>query len=109
MRSAKTGGKPRPRETEPVHAYVTDNGEPTHVLVSIDEYERLIKIDLVQDAVAQIERCDDDFVDADKSALELAANELHLAWSCNQPNRMRRWSPWPPQSRTSLSSHLRTV
>ena len=79
VRSVKTGGKSRPRETEPALAYVVDNGEPTHVLVPIDEYERLIKIDMVQDTVAQIERGDDDFVDAGEFALELAAERIAAA------------------------------
>ncbi len=49
------------------------------MLVPIDEYERLIKIDMVQDTVAQIERGDDDFVDADDFALELAAERIAAA------------------------------
>ena len=49
------------------------------MLVPIDEYERLIKIDMVQDTVAQIERGDDDFVDAGEFALELAAERIAAA------------------------------
>ncbi len=58
------------------HAYIIENDRATYVLVPVDEYEELIKAGMVQHAIAQIERGDDDFIDADDFALELAAERI---------------------------------
>ncbi len=46
------------------------------MLVPVDEYEELIKASMVAHAIGQIERGDNDFVDADDFALELAAEQI---------------------------------
>ncbi|UCC31997.1 MAG: helix-turn-helix transcriptional regulator [Phycisphaerales bacterium] len=45
----------------------------------VDEYEELIKASMVRRAIAQIESGDNDFVDADDFALELAAERIAKA------------------------------
>lgn len=60
-------------------AYVIENGKPTHVQIPIQEYTRLIKVSMVQEAVAQIESGDEDLVDADELALQLAASRIARA------------------------------
>ena len=49
------------------------------MLVPIDEYERLVMAGMVEDAIAQIERGDDDLVAADDLALELAGRRIAQA------------------------------
>ncbi len=61
------------------HLYVFRNGEPAFVQIPVDEYEELIKSSMVARAIAQIESGDDDFVDADDFALELAAERIAKA------------------------------
>jgi len=74
-RTARTSSRSRSR----TFPYVIENGKPAFVLVPIDEYEQLVKDALVSDAVNQIQRGDDDFVDADDLALELAGGRLAQA------------------------------
>lgn len=64
------------RNQTPNLTYVVENGRPTHVVVPIDRYERLIKSEMVQRAIAQIEAGDDDFVDAADFARELAVDRI---------------------------------
>ncbi len=61
------------------HLYVFRNGEPAFVQIPVEEYEELIKSSMVAHAIAQIESGDDDFVDADDFALELAAERIAKA------------------------------
>ena len=58
---------------------VVENGNPTHVLVPLDEYELLVKASMVEKAIAQIERRDDELVNADDLALELAGERIARA------------------------------
>ena len=68
-----------PRRNTQEHSYIVENGRTAYVLVPIDEYEELIKTRMVQHAIAQIESSDNDFVDADDFALELAAERIAKA------------------------------
>lgn len=61
------------------YPYVVENGSPAYILVPIEEYEQLVKASMVEHAIAQIERGDEDFVDADDFALELAAERIAKA------------------------------
>lgn len=72
----KTGRAEPARNQTPSLPYVVENGRPTHVVVPIDRYERLIKSEMVQRAIAQIEAGDDDFVDAADFARELAVERI---------------------------------
>lgn len=67
------------RATQVTHSqprYVVENGEPAYVLVPIDEYEKLIEASMAAEAVAQIERGDDDFVDADEFFRQIAGERI---------------------------------
>lgn len=61
------------------HQYVIENGKPKYVLVPVDEYEQLIKADMVKQAVKQIESKDNDFVDADDVAMKIAGDRIARA------------------------------
>ena len=67
------------RSSSKTHPYVVENGKPAYVLIPIDEYEQLVKDALISDAVNQIQQSDDDFVDADELALELASGRIAQA------------------------------
>ncbi|MGB2985046.1 MAG: helix-turn-helix transcriptional regulator, partial [Phycisphaerae bacterium] len=67
------------RRTTEEHPYVVEDGRATYVLVPINEYEEFVKASMVQHAIAQIESGDNDFVDADDFALELAAERIKKA------------------------------
>jgi len=57
--------------------HIVRNGRTTHVLVPIEEYERLLLADMAREAVAQIESDrDGDLIDADIFRLELAAERI---------------------------------
>lgn len=58
---------------------VVRDGLTTHVLVPLDEYERLVKRSMVHSAVAKLESGDDDWVDADELGIELAGAKLVAA------------------------------
>ncbi len=75
----KTGTRAAPPQRSREHSYIVENGRTAYVLVPIDEYEELIKASMVQRAIAQIESGDNDFVDADDFALELAAERIAKA------------------------------
>lgn len=59
--------------------YVIENGEPIYVMVPVDEYEKLIKADMVKHAVMQIDSKEDDFVDANDVALQIAGDRISRA------------------------------
>lgn len=67
------------KRTPDDYAYVIESGRPAYVLVPIEEYENVVKASMVEQAVAQIESGDQDFVDADQLALELAADRVARA------------------------------
>ena len=58
---------------------VVRDGRTTHVLVPLDEYERLVKRSMVHSGVAKLESGDGDWVDADDLGLELAGAKLATA------------------------------
>ena len=72
----RTGRTEPARNQTPDFPLVVENGRATHVVVPIDRYERLIKSEMVQRAIAQIEAGDDDFVDAADFARELAVERI---------------------------------
>jgi len=52
------------------------DGRPTHVLIPLEEYERLVKSWLIDRAIAKIDAPDEDFVDADDFFAQLAAEKV---------------------------------
>lgn len=78
-RSRESRGSRRAIRGDTDHAYIVKDGCTTHVLVPADEYEELVKASMVQHAIGQIEKGDNDFVDADDIALELAAERIAKA------------------------------
>ncbi len=77
--TAKAPTNSRGGSKGPKHPYVFDAEGATYVLVPVEDYEQLVKADMVQHAIAQIEKGDNDFVDADDVALELAAERIARA------------------------------
>ena len=82
--AGKSRGPSRKRRTvreqpQAAHPYVISNGQPAYVLVPIDEYESMVKRAMADAAIDQIDRGDDDFVDAKELALELAAERIAAA------------------------------
>ncbi len=83
LKGTSRGGRDVPRDRS--HRRVLD-GHPTylvrdatttHVVVPVDEYERLIKAEMALHAIAQIENeKDEDFIDADDFAIELATESV---------------------------------
>ena len=74
------GTKRKPASSAFDFRYVVRDGEPTHILVPIEEYERLQLADMVQEAIHQIESAkEEDYVDADRFRLELAAERIAKA------------------------------
>lgn len=75
----RTARRPAARATQVAHSgarYVVENGQPAYVLVPIDEYEKLIEAGMAAEAIAQIERGDDGFVDADEFFRQLAGERI---------------------------------
>jgi HTH-type transcriptional regulator / antitoxin HipB len=58
------------------HAYVVQNGEYTHVLVPIDEYERLMDTMMIQSAIRKLKDPDTQWIDADQMAIEIAGERI---------------------------------
>ncbi len=59
------------------HAFVIDEaGSTTHVLIPIEEYERLVVADMAQGAAAKLAAPDADWMDYDDFRLEEAANRI---------------------------------
>ncbi|MHC4063387.1 MAG: helix-turn-helix domain-containing protein [Planctomycetota bacterium] len=75
----RPGRKRSSKRTPDDYAYVIEDGEPAYILIPIGEYEDLAKASMVEQAVAQIESGDQDLVDADDLALELAAERIARA------------------------------
>jgi len=57
-------------------AYLVRDGDATHVLVPIEEYERLVKAETVDRVLAKLEDPNTEWVDADDLAIELAAESV---------------------------------
>jgi DNA-binding XRE family transcriptional regulator len=65
------------RDTDTHPTYLVRDETATHVVVPVDEYERLVKAEMALQAIAQIENeKDEDFVDADDLAIELATESV---------------------------------
>ena len=59
------------------YSYVVEGDQTTHVLVPVDEYERLVKAAMVERAIATLHDDDNvEWVDADVFALELASERI---------------------------------
>jgi len=71
---AGSKGSTAVRTTE--HAHIEQNGKVTHVLVPVDEYERLIATSMAEQAVARLEDDKTEWVDADAVARELARDRI---------------------------------
>ena len=81
-RQQRRQGRARPRKPRSAPltpSFVTKDGDTTHVLLPIEEYERLVKADMVQEAVAIIEDPNTEWIDADELALQLAADRIAAA------------------------------
>jgi ribosome-binding protein aMBF1 (putative translation factor) len=61
------------------YACVVQEGQVAYVLVPVDEYERLIKADMVRSAVKKLDDPKTKWVDADEVALELAGQRIAQA------------------------------
>ena len=77
--TGRAGRKRFPQRAGEDYPYVIEDGKPTYVLVPLEEYEGLVKASMVERAVAQIEGGNEDLVDADQVALELAAERVARA------------------------------
>lgn len=65
------------REQKLHPAFIDREGGTHHVLLPVDEYERLLKAEMALQAIAQIENeKDEDFIDADDLAIELATESV---------------------------------
>ena len=58
------------------HAYLVRDGDTTHVLVPIEEYERLVKAETVDRILAKLEDPKTEWVDADDLAIEFATESV---------------------------------
>lgn len=58
------------------HDVLVRNGRTTHVIVPVDEYERLVLLDMGRDAARNLDDPDDAFADADQLGLELAGKRI---------------------------------
>jgi HTH-type transcriptional regulator/antitoxin HipB len=61
------------------HACIEQNGRPTHILVPIKEYERLVQAEMVEAAVMKPPSDSAQWVDADSLALQLAGERIAAA------------------------------
>ena len=67
----------RKKKTE--YSCVMEEGRISHVLVPIEDYERMIETEMVETAVKRAGEADEVFVDADELALELAGKRIAAA------------------------------
>ncbi len=59
------------------HVYLLHDGEPTHVVLPVDVYERLVKSEMALHTIAATEnRNDDDWIDAQDFGIELARDAV---------------------------------
>jgi len=65
------------RRPERPHAYVVEEGQPAYVLVPVEEYEQLIKADMVETAIDRLEHTPESaWIDADDLRARLAADRI---------------------------------
>ena len=69
--------KPEPQDSQ--HAYVVEDDRCTHVLVPVEEYERLYRAAEVPELTAKLEDKDAEWIDADEFALKLAGSRIAAA------------------------------
>lgn len=79
-RSVKHTGRPRARRQDRAeirdHAYIMTGRRRTHVILPIEEYERLTKNSMVETAVARLQEKDVQWVGADTLGRQLASERL---------------------------------
>ncbi len=77
--------KPRAKATIPssqvkalngLSSVVGPNGKTTHIVIPIDEYERLLLADMARDAIKTLEDRDAEWIDADDVAIEFARDAI---------------------------------
>ena len=78
-RNAKGSLESRTESNRAKYPYVFDTEGTTYVLVPVEDYEQLVKADMVEKAIRKLERDDADFVDPDDLALDLAAERIARA------------------------------
>ncbi len=88
-RGGKRGRRPIAAQRRPVsraatkppacHGQIVRDGRVEYVLVPVDEYERLIKAEMANVAMAQLEDADTEWVDAADLAVELAGERIAKA------------------------------
>ncbi|MCG8404301.1 MAG: helix-turn-helix domain-containing protein [Phycisphaerales bacterium] len=61
------------------YACVVKDGEPTFVLIPIDEYKRLVNADMIESAQVTLDDPNVEWVDADQLALQIAGNRITRA------------------------------
>jgi ribosome-binding protein aMBF1 (putative translation factor) len=64
------------RQAERSPAYVVENGRRTHVLVPLQEYDRLLDAAELNELTAKLEDRSAEWIDADEVALKLAGSRL---------------------------------
>ena len=85
----KTAGRKRPvrprrprvkraerRRDDLSHAYVVRDDQATHVLIPVEEYERLVMADMAREAVAKLEDPNTEWIDFDDYKLQLAGSKI---------------------------------
>jgi len=71
------GDRSHRRDLDGHPTYLVRDETTTHVVVPVEEYERLVKAEMTLHAIAQIENeKDEDFIDADDFAIELATESV---------------------------------
>ena len=87
---SKTKAKTRSRKRRPAvakdgehtleHAYIVEGDRPTHVIVPVDEYDRMLEASMVQSAIEKLNNADSiEWVDADEFGLQLAGQWIAKA------------------------------
>ena len=61
------------------HRYIVENGRPTHVIVPVHEYERLVKAEMIRSGVAKLKDEETEWVDADALGWKLAGERIAQA------------------------------
>lgn len=74
-KQVKRASRDRPRTSE----VVASNGIPTHVVVPIDEYRRLVAAQTAREAVASLSKSPEEFIDAEDFFAEVLADKIARA------------------------------
>jgi HTH-type transcriptional regulator / antitoxin HipB len=77
--SARSARRKPPVSVIANHAYLEQGGRATHVLVPIEEYERLIRADAVNTTSVETRGDTNQWIDADEFALQLAGERIAAA------------------------------